>query len=210
MVLGLRQIVHDAAGEHVDQLDVRITHHEPARTSDGHRDLHREPDLGASGRDDQPRPLDGLLHAHCRRAGPGAVVTVDPARDRVAGEVDDVAVVGIELADDCVEHPADVGRELLRTTLGPELPGEGLGQGGEATDVGEQPGSRDTVRERAAGVQRPAAVARDVGVRPVAGEVPRHRFGYPGQWLGRAHAHIVAVPTDRVTAVPRLAPVAAR
>ena len=72
------------------------------------------------------------LHALGRRAGPGAVVAVDPAGDRVAGEVDDVAVVGVELVDDGVEDAPDVGRQLLRATLRAELLGQRLGQGREA------------------------------------------------------------------------------
>ena len=44
------------------------------------------------------------------------------------GEVDDVAVEGVELADDRVEDAADVGGQLLGAALRAELLGQGLGQ----------------------------------------------------------------------------------
>ena len=66
------------------------------------------------------------------------IVAVDPAGDRVAREVDDVAAERVELGDDGVEDPAEVRGQLLGAPLGPELGGEGLGQRGEAADVREQ------------------------------------------------------------------------
>ena len=56
-----------------------------------------------------------------RGAGAGAVVAVDPAGDGIAGEVDDIAVEGVELVDDGMEDAADVRRELLGAALGAEL-----------------------------------------------------------------------------------------
>ena len=52
---------------------------------------------------------------------PRAVVAVDPAGDRVAREVDDVAAAAVELVDDGVEDAADVGRQLLGAALRAEL-----------------------------------------------------------------------------------------
>ena len=102
-----------------------------------------------------------------RRAGARAVVAVDPARDRVAREVDDVAAEPVELADDGVEDPADVGGQLLGAPLRPELVRERLGERREAADVGEQRGPADAVRHRRARRKGPAAIPGDVGRRGV-------------------------------------------
>ena len=44
VVLGLGEVVDEAAGEHVDQLDRGVADDEPAGRPDRDRDLHREPD----------------------------------------------------------------------------------------------------------------------------------------------------------------------
>ena len=185
VVLGLGQVVHQAACEHVDQLDVGVPDDEPAGVADGDRHLHPQLDRVPARGHDRARALDRLLHAIGRRARAGAVVAVDPAGDGVAREVDDVAVVRVQRLDDRVEDAPDVGGQLLGATLGAELLGQRLGQRREAADVREQRGPVDAVRQRTAGVERPATVARDVRVGPIAGEVPRGRGR--GRWLGAAH-----------------------
>ena len=66
--------------------------------------------------------------ASAGRGRPGPVVAVEPAGDRVAREVDDVAAAPVELVDDGVEDAAEVGGQLLRAALRAELVGEGLGE----------------------------------------------------------------------------------
>ena len=194
MVLGLGEDVHEASGEHVDQLDVRVAHHEAPGIAHRDRDLHRELDGVASGGGDRASPRDGILHRSGGGTGARAVVVIDPAGDRVAGEVDDVAVVRVELLDDRVEHAADVGRELLGAALWSQLVREGLGQGREPADVGEQGSTGDAIRQRVPGMQGTPAVSRNVGVRTVAGTIPRGRRISLVLGRGEAHPRIVRDP----------------
>ena len=100
----LRQLLHggelvdEPAGEDVDELDLRVADHEAACGSDHDRDLHPQLNARPAGRDDLPDARDGLLHREGTRDGTRAVVAVQPARDRVAAEVDDVAAVAVELS----------------------------------------------------------------------------------------------------------------
>ena len=187
VVLGGGEVVHQPAGQHVDQLDVGIADDEASGVADSDRHLHPELDRAAARRHDRAGPPDRPLHALGRRARPRAVVAVDPAGDGVAREVDDVAVIRVELVDDGVEDAPDVGRQLLGATLRAELLGERLGQGREAADVGEHRGAVDPVGHRTPGPERRATITRDVGVWPVAGNIPRRRR--PGSRTRHRAAH---------------------
>ena len=116
-VLRRGELVDEPPCQHVDELDVRIADDEAARRSHGDGDLHRQPHrLAARGRD-LPHLGHRLLHRERGRRGPRTVVSVDPARDRVAAEVDDLAAEAVELSDDRVEDPVEVAGELLRAAL---------------------------------------------------------------------------------------------
>ena len=192
VVLRLGEIVDQPAREHVDELDLGVADEEPASLADGDRDLHRQADLGAARRRDQPGAADRLLHREGRGAGSCPVVAVDPARDRVAREVDDVAAEGIELADHGVEHAADVRRQLLRPALGSQLPGEGLGQRREPADVREQRGARDAVGHLDRLRQGTPAIPRDVRLGVVVVE-RRRRLPYENLVVQRASLRALPV-----------------
>ena len=116
-----------------------------------------------------PDTLHHVLHRQAAGRGAGPVVTVEPARDGVTAEVDDLAAETIERADQGVEDPVEVGGQLFGAALWAELGGEDFGDGREAGDVGEHGGTVDAVGELATFVQRPAAISRHVGLGVVAG-----------------------------------------
>ena len=157
MVLGRRELVDEPAGEHVDQLELGVADDESARRADGDRHLHGEPHGRRRGRDDLADSRHRLLHRERAGGGARAVVAVEPARDRVAAEVDDVAAEAVELVDDRVEDAIQVGGQLLGAALRPELVGQRLGQRREAGDVGEQGGAADAVGQLDARRRAPAA-----------------------------------------------------
>ena len=121
-----------------------------------------------------PRRSDHLVEfrhrtLHGQRAGgrARAVVAVDPAGDRVAAEVDDVAAEAVELGDERVEDAIEVRRQHLGAALRAQLVGQRLGQRREARDVGEQRRAVDGLRYLAARRERAPAVTGNVGVRVV-------------------------------------------
>ena len=75
-------------------------------------------------------PTPPIVCLHRERAGgrARAVVAVEPAGDRVAAEVDDVAAEALELGDERVEDAVQMGGQLLGAALRAELVGERLGQ----------------------------------------------------------------------------------
>ncbi len=175
-VLGGGQIVDQAPGEDVDQLDLGIADHESPRTTDRDCHLHRQLHRCAARRDHGARPLDGLLHGDGRGARQGPVIAVDPTGDRVAGEVDDVAVELVELGDDGMEDPSDVDSQFLCAALRSQFPGQRLGQWREPADVGKEGRSRDAIRQLHPDRQRAAAIPGNVGLRVVGlGHRPERR-----------------------------------
>ena len=168
-MLGIGQVVHERARENVDQLDLRVADDEAPGAADRDGDLQRELDRGPAGGGDRADAGHRRLHREGRGDGTRPVVSVEPARDRVAGEVDDVPAAAVQLVDDRVEDAAEVRDQLLRAALRTELGGERLGQGREAGDVGEQRGPGDAVGHRLARGEGPPSVARDVrlGVVPI-------------------------------------------
>ena len=178
MVLGGGEVVDQAPGEHVDQLDLRVADDEAARVADGDGDLHREADAGRAGRNLLADHLHRLLHRERAGGRARAVVAVEPARDRVAAEVDDVAAEAIELGDDGVKDEVEAGGQLFGAALRPELGGKCLRQRREPGDVGEDRRAVHTVRQLDAGRERPPPVTGDVRLGVVEGELcPRHRLG---------------------------------
>ncbi len=152
----------EPAREHLDQLDLGVADDEAPGRADGDCDLQGQANRLAGGGHDPSDLLDHLLHREPARRRARAVVPVEPARDRVAAEVDDVAAVPVELRDHGVEDPVQVGGELLSPALGAELLREGLGQRREAGDVGEERRSVDAVGHRPARGERPPEIAGEV------------------------------------------------
>ena len=122
-------------------------------------------------------PTRAMAACIASRTGGGAapVVAVDPAGDRIAREVDDVAAEPIELGDDRSDDLTQDRGQDLGASLRAELRGEGLGQRGEPGDIGEQPGSANAVRHPGAAREGTATVPRDVGLGIVEGGRVRSR-----------------------------------
>ena len=178
LALGSGEVVDQASGEHVDQLDLGIADDEAARVAHGDGDLHREAHTGRAGRDLLADHLHRLLHRERAGGGARAVVAVEPARDRIAAEVDDVAAEAVELGDDGVEDEVEAGGQLLGAALRPELGGERLRQLCEPGDVGEERRALHAVGQLDTGRERPPPVTGDICLGVVEGELcPRHRFG---------------------------------
>ena len=163
MSLGDGEPVDQAPGQHLDQLDLGIPDDEAPRLADRDRDLEPELEDRAGGRDDLALALDRLQHPEAGGDGIDPVVAVEPAGDRIAAEVDDVAAEAVELGDHGVEDPVQMPGEHLRGALRAELVRERLGDGREAGDVGEERRARDTRRQRLPGGQRATAVAWNIG-----------------------------------------------
>jgi hypothetical protein len=127
-----REVVDQATGQDIDELNVRVAHHEPARLA--HGDGHLQPDLArAPGR--QHDVFDtGHDVLHRLRAGRGQVpvVTVEPAGHCVAAEVHDAAAVPVERAENRVENDAEHRGQLLGSARRPVLGVHRLGERGEA------------------------------------------------------------------------------
>ena len=164
-----------------------------------------------AGRDLLADHLHRLLHRERAGGRARAVVAVEPAGDRVAAEVDDVAAEAVELGDDGVEDEVEAGGQLLGAALRPELGGERLRQRREAGDVGEERRAVHAVGQLDAGRERPPPVAGDVRLGVVEGELcPRHRLGRSpdvghrllGSWSAACSAtvsHPCRASTTRVT-----------
>ena len=125
-MLGIGKFVDEPAGEHVDQLDCGVTDDETPRCSDRNRHLDRQHDLGARGRANGAHRAHGLLDRQAARCAASAVVAVEPARDRVTAEVDDLAAVAIDVVDDGVEDPVEVSGQFLGAALRAQLVGQAL------------------------------------------------------------------------------------
>ena len=156
-MLGRSELVDETSGENVDQLELGVADDEAPGCAHRNRHLHSEPHGGRRGRDHLTDPFHRLLHRQCagRRARP--VVAVEPARDRVAAEGDDVAAHAVELVDDRVEDEIQARGQLLGAALWPELLGQRLGQLREPGDVGEQGGAANAVGQLDALERAPAA-----------------------------------------------------
>ncbi len=174
MVLGPGQAVHKGARQGVDELDVRVAHHKPTGLTGGHRHLHAQLDGGASRGGDRLDARHGLLHLEPTGRRQHAVVAIEPARNRVAAEVDDTATETVQLAQYGVEDHVEHGRKLLGPPLRPELGGQCFSEGRKAGDVGEDRRARNPVGHGQPGRQRPPAVAGYVGF-DVVGQRARRR-----------------------------------
>ena len=94
--------------------------------------------------------------------------------------------------------------EDLGAALRTEFRGERLGERREARDVGEQAGALDAVRHRGSARERPAAIARDVGLGVVVGQV-----GVGGGRSRLGHVHAPPVTAPPFCATGRVGPCAA-
>ena len=168
--LGGRKVVDQAAGEDVDQLDPVVADDEPAGLADRDGDLggeaHRRPAGGA----DLPDVGHRLLHGQTAGDGPQPVVAVQPARDGVAAEVDDVPAVRVQPGQQGLEDPAEDGAQLVRAAARAELGRQRLGERGEPGDVDEQGRPAHAGGQVDARGDRPSPVTCDVRLRVV-----RHR-----------------------------------
>ena len=95
-------------------------------------------------------PGHRLLHREGAGGGARAIVAIDPAGDRVAAEVDDVPAEPLELGNEGVKDPVQMGSKLLRAALRPEFVGQRLGQRREPGDVREKRGAANAVGKRLA------------------------------------------------------------
>jgi hypothetical protein len=116
-MLGVRESIDQTTRENIDQLDLGVTDDEPARRANSDRDLERELQGEPAWRRDLALAGHGVLHGERRGGCARPVVSVEPARDRVAAEIDDVAAVAIELRDHSVEDAVQVAGQDLRRTL---------------------------------------------------------------------------------------------
>ena len=169
LVLGCGHLVHQRAGQHVDQLHRRVADHEPLRGAGGDRHLDLQGDRAAAGGAHLAHAGHHLLHREGTAGGQRPVVAVDPAGDGVAAEVDDRATHLVQAADQLVEDGLQDRGEGLCPSLRPQLLGQGLGERGEARDVGEEHRAGAPAVDAAAVVRRPAPVLGDVGLRIVTG-----------------------------------------
>lgn len=120
---------------------------------------------------------------HREGAGDRAVagVAVEPAGDGVAGEVDDAAAVGVDVADEGVVDAVEVAGEFLDAAAGAEFAGEGFGEGGEPGDIGEQGGAAGAGGQVTAFGHGLVPVACDVGSRGLHGNT-QGAAGSGGGW----------------------------
>ncbi len=159
LVLGGGKLVDEGSGENVDQLDLGVADDESSGRAHRDCDLEREPNGRRRRRDDLADRGHRLLHGQRARGSARPVVAVEPACDRVAAEVDDLAAEAVELGDDGVEDEIEAGGQLLGATLRPELVGERLRQRCEPGDVREQGGAANPVGQRDIVGERPPPVA---------------------------------------------------
>jgi len=160
-----RKGVDQATGEHIDQLHIRIADDKPARRS--HRDsgLHRERYARAARRDDVVQAAHRVLHREAAGGRTRAVVAIEPARDGVAAEIDDLTAEAMELLDQGMKNPVQMLRQLFGPAVRAKLGGQRLGQRGEAGDVREKCRTVNAVGHGLAARERPAAVARNVSLK---------------------------------------------
>ncbi len=166
-LFGRGERIDEPPPEDVDQLDVRVAHQESPGRPNGDGGLHREANACAGRRDHLADFAHLLLHRERAGGGARAVVAIDPAGDRIAAEVDDVAAETLESGDKRVEEPVEVGGQLLGAALRAELVRQRFGQRREARDVREQRSTANAVGYRDPRGERVPAVAGDVGLQVV-------------------------------------------
>ena len=103
-----------------------------------------------------------------------AVVAVEPARDRVAAEVDDLSAEALDVVDHRVEDAVQMCGQLLGAALRTQLVGQCFGQRCEPRNVGEQRGSRHAIVQLPAFTESSSPIACDVGLGPVDVRVAHH------------------------------------
>ena len=174
--LGGRKVVDELPGQHVDQLDVGVADDEALGRPDRDADLQRESHARSGGGDHLVQFRHRVLHREGAGDGARAVVTVEPAGDGVAAEVDDVPAVAVEFGNEGVEDPVQVRRQHFGAALRSEFVGQCLGQRREAGDVREQRRTVHGMRDRRPRREREPAVAGDVGIGVVEAGIPRCRL----------------------------------
>ncbi len=94
-LLGAGDVVKGAPGQNIDQLDIRVADDEAPRRPGRHGNLDGQMDGGAGGRPDRGEREHGGLHGQGAGHAAPAVVGVEPAGDRVAGEAHDAAAIAV-------------------------------------------------------------------------------------------------------------------
>ena len=162
VVLRGRKGVDQATGKNIDQLHVRITDDEPARRSHGDSGFHRERHTRSARRHDVVQAAHRLLHREAAGGRARAVVAIEPARDGVAAEIDDLTGEAMQLLDQGVKHPVQMLRQLFGPAVRAKLCGKRLGQRGEAGDVREKCRTVNAVGHGLPARERPTAVTGNV------------------------------------------------
>ena len=178
-VFGLGKLIDQPPGEHVDQLDSGIPDDEASRIADGHGDLDGQHDLGAGRCANGSHRRHGVLDRQTTCRGASTVVAIEPARDRVAAKVDDLAAEPFDIVDDRVEHPVQMSGQFLRATLRAQLVRKRFGQWREPGDVGEQRRSRHPIVQLATFTERSPPIPSQIGVGPVDVRVAHHHRRRP-------------------------------
>ena len=166
-VFGVGQLVDEAAGEHIHQLDRGVPDGEAPRISDGNSHLDGEHDLGAVRCADGTHRRHRALDRQSARGATSAIVAVEPAGDGIPAEVDDLAAIPIDVVDHRMEHAVQMGGQFLGASLRAQLVGEGLGERRESRHVGEQGAAPYTVNQLTTFTERSPAITGQVRVRSV-------------------------------------------
>ncbi len=92
----------------------------------------------AGGCPDGGEGAHGLLHGQRAGHAPAAVVALQPAGDRVAGEAHNAAAVAVQLGDDRLVNGVDLVKDFFGPALDAQLLGQRRCQRGKAGDIGKE------------------------------------------------------------------------
>jgi hypothetical protein len=173
LAFGGCQGVDQAPRQDVDQLNRRIADDEPPRGTDGDSDFHGKTHARAAGRHDVGFAGHRRLHRKAARGCPQAVVAIDPARNRIATEVDDVATEPVEVVDQRLEHAVEIRGQLFGAPLRSKLARQRFRQLREPRNVREQRGTLHPVGKCSRVRQRTPPIAGYVRLGIVDGAVMR-------------------------------------
>jgi hypothetical protein len=180
------------AGKHIEAPHIGIADGKAARRPGRRGDFERQRGRAAIGQEDGGELLHGCLegqgaangvercplsfvicplslvqHIWCVCGGNGQRTKdkglVEPAQDRVAGEVDHAAAGAVDCGDQLGVDLIELAGQLLGAASRPEGAGQRLGERGEAGDVGEQRDTRGMFGEIETTRQRQSAILREIG-----------------------------------------------
>ena len=123
VVLRVREVVDEAPGEDVDELDLAASPTTKRRAGPtAIATFIARRDRGARRACHRADPGHGRLHGQGAGGSAAPVVAIDPAGDRVTREVDDVAAEPVELAMTALMTSSSDRRQLLGATLRARAP----------------------------------------------------------------------------------------